>query len=176
VTYHVPEKFVSATIHFLYGLSEPEPGVTMTSYMAEHKFALLADLVESGVPISAIETAVDQGRVHVTPWPKKVPRTDFFWVDAGVPELETMADLAVRECYGATAEEPIGGTFASVGAVMGSQQAALAALIFAREQGRLREVLQMESPEMGTGPVYVVRGSFSDKMFQRIWPEEDVDA
>ena len=74
----------------------------------------------------------------------------------------------VELCFGQDEYQSVGGTFASVGGELDSQQLAIAELIYGREQGRLREFPEFDN---GAGPVYVVRDSFSGKIFEQLLPE-----
>lgn len=170
--YRLPERFASMTIHHLYGISEQKPDETVDSYFAHNGFALIADLLASGLSKEDIENAVNSGRVKVAHWPKKEPQTDLFWAEdeETIVKLTELADRVVELCYGQDEHQPVGGDFASVGAELGSQQLALAGLIYAREQGKLREFAEFDN---GAGPVYVVRDSFSGRMFEQILPEEE---
>ncbi len=157
-TYEVPEKFVSATIHFLYGLSERETR-SLVGYMREKKFALTADLMASGFSPTQIEEAVNSGLLKAVPWPRNQRKTDFYWLNdrSAEQELQRLADEAVKYCSGEDptnpqGSDPIGGDFASVGAKIGSQQLALPGLIYAREQGRL---VEFEELDRGAGPIYM---------------------
>ncbi len=174
IPYQIPESFANMTIHYLYGLTEAIEGQITDSYLTENGFALLADLMASGISKEDIEGAVNSGSVRVAHWPNREPMTDFFWKDdeASIIKLTKLADQAVQFCYGRDEHQPIGGNFATVGAEMGSQQLAIAGLIYAREQGRLREMPELSDNDAGTGPLYIVRGSFSSKMFDQLMPEE----
>jgi|SRR3989344_3817736 len=168
--YRLPDEFTSMTIHHLYGISEQAEGETIDGYFAKNGFALIADLLEAGLSREEIEAAVNSGKILVGHWPKKEPKSDFFWVEDEPikAKLAELADRAVELCYG-DEHQPVGGNFASVGAEIGSQQLAIAGLIYAREQGTLREIPEMDN---GAGPLYVVRDSFSGRMFEQVLPEE----
>lgn len=169
--YKLPERFASMTIHHLYGISEAVNGETVDGYMAKHGFALIADLLASGLSKEDIEGAVNSGSLSVAHWPAREPQTDFFWAEDEETKvkLTDLADKAVELCFGQDEYQPVGGTFVSVGAELGSQQLAIAALIYGREQGRLREFPEFDN---GAGPVYVVRDSYSGRMFEQLMPEE----
>lgn len=171
--YRVPESFASMTIHHLYGLTEVAGGQTTDGYLDEHYFALLADLTASGIPKEDIEESVNSRRVMVAHWPNKEPVTDLLWKNdkVAVAKLTELGSQAVRFCYGQDEHQPVGGNFSTVGAEMGSQQLAIAGLIYAREQGLLKEMSELSDPNASTGPLYVVRDSFSGKMFEQLFPE-----
>jgi|SRR3989344_4326962 len=59
--YKIPEKFASATIHYLYGLSKPSNHESVYSYLEKKKYALTADLVQEGFSPQLIENAVNSG-------------------------------------------------------------------------------------------------------------------
>lgn len=167
----MPEKFVAMTIHHLHGLSAPLANPSADQFFREYGFGLTADLLGFRVPPEEVEDVVNSGEVSVAQWPKKEALTDFYWQSEGphIERLEELAQAAVAGCYGQTESDPIGGNFATVGAEMGSQQMALAGLIYAREQGQLHEITELGQP--GSGPLYVAKGSFSEKMFQTVLPE-----
>jgi hypothetical protein len=161
--YKVPEKIVSATIHFLYGISE-KGSKNLLEFMTEKKFALTADLLQYGFTPQQIEEAVNSSRLKVVPWPKNQRKTDFYWLNdiSALAELEKLAADATKFCYGQDkSNKPIGGDLASVGAEMGSQQLAIVGLIYAREQGR---VVELEDFDRGAGPLYVN----SDSVFAKV--------
>lgn len=167
--YKVPEQFSSMTIHL--GLfDEPSKFPSVDAYFDEKDFALAADLAVSGFEGEQIEEAVNGGRVAVAHWPEVQPKTDFFWSmsEKAREALTGLAAQAAELCYGQDEQAPAGGNFMTVGAEMGSQQMALAGLIYARAQGTLREIVELDN---GAGPLYVVRDSFSGKMFEKILPE-----
>ena len=168
--YRLPYQFSSMTTHHLYGITEPAVNETCKTYFAKYGFAFIADLLARGLDGQDIETAVNTGEVLAAHWPEKEPNTDFFWVESEEAKtvLSDLADQAVRFCYGQNEQQPIGGNFLTVGAEIGSQQLALAGVIYAREQGRLREIAELDN---GSGPLYTVRGSFSAKMFDVLIPE-----
>lgn len=167
--YKVPEEFSSMTIHHLYGISGRNH-LPLMSWFARYHFALLADLKMSEFGNQEIEEAVGKDQLKVADWPKEKTLTNFFWVELGGAddELRQLGDKAVELCFGQDENQPVGGDFASVGAALGSQQLALAGLIYAREKGHLREI-DLDGP---VGPLYVPRGSYSDKMFSILLPEE----
>lgn len=167
--YKTPEQFSSMTIHL--GLfDEPGKFPTVDAYFDEKNFALTADLAMSGFDATQIEEAVNGNRVEVAHWPEVEPKTDFYWSlsEKARDALTSLASQAVELCYGQDEQVPVGGNFMTVGVEMGSQQMALAGLIYARAQGTLREIVELDN---GTGPLYVVRDSFSGKMFEKLLPE-----
>jgi hypothetical protein len=169
--YRLPEEISDMTVHFMYGLSGKTGHTSVEDYLAESKFALAADLLAEGFKPSDIEAAVNSGSIGYANWPAKEPKTALYWNKGAdtTSELEGMASQACALCYGRTQYEPVGGNFASVGAEMGSQQLALAALIYAREKGLVREIAELDN---GCGPMYIARGTFSDRMFSMFMPEK----
>jgi hypothetical protein len=169
--YEVPKQFNNMTVHHAYGIDEIDPHMTFPDWLTEYRFGFLADLKVHRFSNKVIEETVNADLVKAAPWPEKQRSTDFFWIEleGAHGRLQELADLAVELCFGQNAEAPVGGNFASVGSVVGNQQLAIAGLIYAREQGRLREI-----PELGeaAGPLYVVRDSFSGKLFEALLPEE----
>lgn len=170
MTYTVPDKFANMTINRS-ALVEPADYTTTREYFHDFNYALMADLMLSGLSGEQIERAVSSGEVNVAHWPDiERPTTDFFWPETETAKeaLASLADIAVDLCFGCTADEPIGGNFVTVGAQMGSQQLALSGLIYARVQNRVREVNEVSGP---AGPLYIARGTFSEKMFEVMIPE-----
>jgi len=163
--YKLPERVASMTTRFSRDVGEYK---TVAAYMNAHHFALTADLLTSGFKSSDIENAVNSGEIKVAHWPAKDPKTDFYWASDAESQrvLDEMAEEATRLCYGQNSNEPLGGNFRTVGVEMGSQQRGLVGLIYAREQGKVREV---DIDIMGDGcqPLYLAKGSFSDKLFEK---------
>jgi hypothetical protein len=168
-TYEFPERFADMTMHL--GFLDNKEYASVDDYLAEQNYALAADLASKGFTAEQIESAVNAGRVAVAMWPRVEPKTHFFWAetDKAKEALKELAARTVELCYGQDEQAPVGGNFISVGAEIGSQQVALAGLIYAREQGKLREIAEMDE---GAGPLYVVRDSFAGRMFDRLMPEE----
>jgi hypothetical protein len=168
--YKLPEQVSNMTLNYMYSISDNSGCGSIDEYLKQNGFALAADLLAEGFKPSEIEAAVNSGSIGYANWPAKKPDTALFWhKDAEtISTLEGMASKATSLCYGRTQDEPIGGNFASVGAEMDSQQLALAALIYAREKGMLREIPEFDN---GCGPLYVARGTFSDKMLSALLPE-----
>ena len=171
--YKIPERPANMTIHHMYGITKPREGDTTVEFLNRHHFGLLGDLLVNGVSYEDIETAVNTSEVSAANWPEREPVTTLLWnhQEETKAELEQLAEQAVQGCYGGE-HDPLGGNFATVGALIGNQQLALAGLIYARDQGKLREITELSDPQMGTGPLYVVRDSFSAKMFDILIPEE----
>lgn len=136
------------------------------SIVRTNKFAFTADLVASRFTATQIEEAVNSGLLRATSFPRTKRATDFYWLndESAEQELQKLADEAVQYCGGIDLNDSVGGDFAGVGVQMGSQQMALAGLIYAREQGRLIEV---EELDRGTGPLYVNSKSPLAKVFLR---------
>ncbi|MBS3072051.1 hypothetical protein J4408_03605 [Candidatus Pacearchaeota archaeon] len=171
VNYKVPEKPVSMTTNHLYGISETGQQTNVREYLQTNGFGLTADLLTQGFKPADIEEAVNSGDVSVAHWPTREPKTDMYWAKDSktLLKLGELADEAVRFCYGQNENQPIGGNFATVGTEMESQQRALVGLIYARHQGKLREIPELDQ---GAGPLYVAKGSFSDKLFEKLFPEQ----
>lgn len=170
--YKVPEKIASMTVNFMYGLSEQGSFATVKEYLQKHGFALTADLLSEGFKPADIEEAVNNGAVKVAYWPEKDTKTHLYWLEEGdaLQKLEELAEQAAKFCYGRTPDEAVGGNFRTVGAEMESQQRALVGLIYAREQGKLREV-DIDITGDGCGPLYVAKGTFADEMFRAMIPD-----
>lgn len=170
MAYHFPEQFASMTIQ-LHLASEATAYPDADTYLADKSYALAADFVAAGLTGPQVEEAVNEERIRAAAWPLSEAVTHFFWAETEKARetLGTLAAQAVEFCYGRDEAGPIGGNFASVGASMGSQQLALAGLIYAREQGTLREIGGLESP---AGPLYIVRNSFSGQIFETLIPEQ----
>lgn len=169
--YKLPEKISNMTIHHLYGIDKPVESETVAGFFLRHGFGLVADVLMSGAKPEDLEAAVNDGTISVAHWPEKEPITDLLWDGSEITtkRLEELADKAVELCYGQDGSQPMGGDFATVGAEIGSQQLAIVGLIYARHQGRLREI-----PELGNfaGPKYVKRGSFSEQFLNKMFPEK----
>jgi len=91
--------------------------------MAKHGYALMTDLLVSGLSKEDIESAVNSGTLSVAHWPAKEPQIDFFWSEneETKTKLTELADKAVGLCFGQDEHQPVGGTFASVCGELGSQ-------------------------------------------------------
>lgn len=170
--YHLPESFVATAVHHRNGTTGPLAVETIETFFTGYCFALIEHLLNRGLSRVAIESAVDSKRIRLAPWPNKAPKTALCWSEDEETNaiLTDFADKAVDLCYGRDEYQPIGGTLASVRAEFNDRELALVGLIYAREQGRLRE---LEFPELGKGgPIYIVRDSFSGRMFEKILPEQ----
>ncbi|OGD95536.1 hypothetical protein A3A48_00770 [Candidatus Curtissbacteria bacterium RIFCSPLOWO2_01_FULL_37_9] len=152
--YKVPERIASATIYFLYGLSEKGSNSSVEDYLKERKFALTADLVQEGFTQEQIESAVNNGNVKVAPVFKKRV-TDFYWLPESEEELDQLAARVERECGGDGTDMnvPAMGDVASVGAVLESQQLAMAALVYANHKGIVAET-EIDRG-IGVGPLFI---------------------
>ncbi|OGD87632.1 hypothetical protein A2870_03080 [Candidatus Curtissbacteria bacterium RIFCSPHIGHO2_01_FULL_41_11] len=138
--YKVPERIASATIHFMYGISEKGDYRTIAEYMIDKKFCLTADLIQEGFTSDQIEDAVNDGGVKVAPVFKK-RISDLYWTEETAYELDKMAVRVERECGGDGTDlnVPAMGDVMSVGAALGSQQLAIAALAYAAHKGLIGE-------------------------------------
>ncbi len=171
--HRVPEAYSSITIHHMYGISEPQEGGNVDAYFQEKEFAFIADLRAQGFTSQQIEESVNAIPLHHAPWPARERATEFFWVEGeGFTRLAELADTAVRLCFGQDEKAPMGGNFATVGAEIGSQQLAIAGLIYGREKGILREIRLGAN---SAGPLYVVRDSFAGRMLETMVPEGDYE-
>lgn len=152
--YKVPERIASATIHFLYGLSEKGSYVSVRDYLLEKKYALTADLVQEGFTAEQIEEAVNSGKVKVAPV-FKARISDFYWVQEHEKELDQLTTQVERECGGdgTDMDVPAMGDVASVGGVLGSQQIAMAALVYAAHKGVVAETSIDRG--IGVGPLFI---------------------
>lgn len=169
--YIFPERFALMTTR----IGDGEEIESAQDYLANHHFALAADFAGTGLRGSDIEDAVNGGQIKAAPWPLNLRETDFFWglSDESTEKLDTLAQQAVAACYGQTPEEPFGGNIMTVGGEMGSQQLALAGLVYARERGDLREIEPTEETG-GTAMncLYIVRDSYAGRTFAQILPED----
>lgn len=138
--YKVPEQFASATIHFLYGISEKGDYRTVAEYLVDKKFALTADLIQEGFTPEQIEDAVNNGGVRTAPVFKK-RISDLYWTEDSEYELDKLAARVERECGGDGTDlnVPAMGDVVSVGGALGSQQLAMAALVYAAHKGLVGE-------------------------------------
>jgi hypothetical protein len=167
--YKVPERVVSMTTRFG-NAGEYE---SVAAYMEANHFALTADLLTAGFKPSDIEKAVDSGKVKAAHWPAKDSKTDFYWATDAESQrvLEEMAGEATRLCHGQGPNDPVGGNFRTVGGEMGSQQRGLAALIYAREQDKVREI-DVDLIGDGCQPLYVAKGGYSDQMIGALFTDQ----
>jgi len=167
-SYVFPEEIATMTTR----MGDGEAFDSAQDYLAKHHFALAADFAITGLRREDIQTAVREEQIKAAPWPLKERVTDFFWGidDPSVEKLEGLATKAIAACYGQDEQQPIGGNVMSVGGEMGSQQLALAGLVYAREHGDLREIMLPEADALGV--MYVVRDSFSGRMFEKVIPED----
>src|SRR3990167_3393180 len=157
-SYKVTEKVASATIHFLYGLSERGNNTSVEAYLSENRYALTADLLQEGFTTEQIEEAVNSGKVKVAP-AFKARVSDLFWVEEHEAELDKLAAQVERECGGDGTDMnvPVMGDVASVGATLGSQQTAMAALVYAAHRGIIVET-EIDRG-IGVGPLFISKKS-----------------
>ncbi len=156
--YKTPESFASATIHFMYGLSERGKYDSVAAYLGDKKYALTADLTQEGFSPEQIEEAVNGGSVKAAPvFRKRV--TDFYWTTEAEVELDQMAAQAQRNCGGDGTDPnaPAFGDVASLGGVLESQQLALAVVTYATHKGLLVET-EIDRG-IGVGPVYISKNN-----------------
>lgn len=146
--YRLPEKFASATIHFLYGFSNPSHPASAEAYLADKKYALTADLVAEGLTPEQIEAAVNSGRVKVAPVFKN-RISDLYWIPEAEGGLEELAAKARENCGGdgTNPDSPVFGDVLSLGAELDSQQIALAAIAYAAN----RELIVETTFDRGAG-------------------------
>lgn len=156
--YKVPEKIASATIHFLYGISEREKFASVDDYLAANKYALTADLIEEGFKPEQIEEAVNSGSIKVAPvFNKRI--SDFYWTTEAEKELDELSVKVQFQCggNGSDGDAPVGGDIVSIGGVLGSQQMALAGIAYAANKGL---VLETDIDRgMGVGNMFISKDS-----------------
>lgn len=171
MAYKLPEKIADMTVHHLYGLSKTGKYKTIDDYLKHYGYALAADLLLQGFKPSELEELVNSEKIGATNWPEQNSVTSLFWYknEKTLRKLDELAAQVVQYCYGQDASQPIGGNFISIGAEIGNQQLALVGLIYARYQGKLREIPELDN---GGGPLYIVKGSFSDLMFGILFSEK----
>ena len=165
--YKFPKNIATMTVHHLYGMSDVGQQKSVVDYLSQNQgFALAADLIAQGFKPEDVAEAVNSGDVAYAHWPAEEPKTDLFYLkdEKTIKSLDDLADKVVKLCGGGE-DQPIGGDFASAGAEMGNQQIAIVALIYAREKEKLKEIPKLDR---GAGPMYVVKGSFSDKMLSAL--------
>lgn len=138
--YKVPEKIASATIHFLYGISEKGKFKSVNDYLKANKYALTADLIHEGFKPEQIEEAVNNGSVKVAPVFKK-RISDFYWIPEAEKELDELSIKVQWQCGGDGSDRnaPVMGDIVSIGGMLGSQQMALAGLAYAASKGLVLE-------------------------------------
>ena len=108
--YKVPEKVASATIHFLYGISERGKFASVNDYLKAKKYALTADLIQEGFKQEQIEEAVNNGSVKVAPvFNKRI--SDFYWTTEAEKELDELSAKVQFQCGedGSDGNAPMGG-------------------------------------------------------------------
>ncbi len=156
--YKTPESFASATIHFMYGLSERGQYDSVAAYLGDKKYALTADLAQEGFSPEQIEEAVNSGSVKAAPVFRK-RATDFYWTTEAEVDLDEMAAQAQRNCGGDGTDPnaPVGGDVVSLGGILGSQPLALAVVTYAAHKGLLIET-EIDRG-IGVGPMYVSKDS-----------------
>lgn len=152
--YKLPQEAASATVHFLYGLSEPGSYGSIAAYLKDKKYAFIADLIAEGFKPEQIEEAVNSGGIKTTPVFKKRV-TDMFWISEAEEELEKLASEAKEQCGGdgTNREAPAFGDVVSVGGALESQQLALVAITYAVSKGMILETAM--DRRLGVGPVFV---------------------
>ncbi|MBI4095493.1 MAG: hypothetical protein HY438_01380 [DPANN group archaeon] len=158
-SYTVPEKFASATLHFMYGsISKPSQPKSVEAYLSERKFALLADLCGEGLSKEQIGAAVRSGKVNVAPVFSK-RNTDLFWLPEAESELEKLAQKAQELCGGdgKNLNLPVAGDIVSIGGALKSQQLALVALAYAAHRGLIKETAMDRG--LGVGNLFVSTNS-----------------
>ncbi len=168
--YSFPMPLSDMTIHHAYGFTEPGDG-TVAGAFSELGFGFVQDLLQMGRSREEVAEMINKGKLDFAHWPERKPVTDLVWDErpGTAKALDKLANVAVGFCYGQDENQAVGGNFATVGAEMGSQQFGLVGLIYARHKGRLREVPELGQP--ATGPLYIVRHSFSEKMVKIMLPE-----
>lgn len=156
--YKVPKKIASATIHFLYGISERGKFKSVNDYLKANKYALTADLIQEGFKPEQIEEAVNNGSVKVAPVFKK-RISDFYWTPEAEKELDELSAKIQYQCGGdgSDGNAPVGGDIVSIGGLLGSQQMALAGIAYAASKGL---VLETDIDRgMGVGNMFVSKDS-----------------
>lgn len=157
--YKLPEKFASATVHFLYGLSESGSYNSVSQYLKDKKYAFIADLISEGFKPEQIEEAVNTpDEIKVAPV-FKARVTDMFWTSEAEDELDRLADVAKEQCGGdgTNGNSPAFGDVVSLGGVLESQQLALVAITYAANKGTILETSM--DRQMGAGPVFTSKDS-----------------
>lgn len=152
--YKVPERIVSATIHFLYGFSERGKFASVNDYLKVNKYALTADLIQEGFQPEQIEEAVNGGSMKVAPvFENRI--SDFYWTSEAEKELDELSAKIQFQCGGdgTDGNAPIMGDIVSIGAALGSQQIAMAGIAYAASKGLVLEV-EMDRG-MGVGNMFV---------------------
>lgn len=156
--YKVPEKIVSATIHFLYGISERGKFKSVNDYLVANKYALTADLIQEGFTPEQIEEAVNNNSVRVAPvFDKRI--SDFYWTPEAEKELDELSVKVKYQCGGdgSDGNAPAMGDIVSIGRILGSQQMALAGIAYAASKGL---VLETDIDRgVGVGNVFVSKDS-----------------
>lgn len=158
--YKLPEKFADATVHFLYGLSEPTKPGSVLGYLRlqDKKYAFIADLIAEGLTPEQIEQAVNSGDVKTAPvFNSRV--TDLFWDPEAEGVLEELAVAAQANAGGDGTDPnaPIRADVVSLGGFFESQQIALVALAFAAHRGLVIETDIDRG--MGVGNMFVSKDS-----------------
>ena len=156
--YKLLERFASATIHFMYGISEKGNHTSVEAYLQDKKYALTADLMQEGFTQGQIEEAVNTGQVKATPVFKK-RISDLYWISESEEELNKLAAQIERECGGDGSDMnvPAMGDVVSVGGTLGSQQIAMVALVYAAHKGVVGETDIDRG--MGVGPLFISKKS-----------------
>ena len=152
--YKVPKKIASATIHFLYGISEKGKFKSISDYLKANRYALTADLIQEGFKPEQIEEAVNGGLVRVAPVFKK-RISDFYWIPEAEKELDELSANVQYQCGGSGRDGngPAMGDVVSIGAALESQQIALAVIAYAANKGLILETDINRG--MGVGNIFV---------------------
>lgn len=156
--YKVPEEIVSATIHFLYGISERRKFSSVNDYLTANKYALTADLIQEGFTPEQIEEAVNNGSVKVVPvFDKRI--SDLYWTPQAEKELNELSVRVQYQCGGdgSDGNAPTMGDIVSIGGALGSQQIALAGIAYASSKGLILETDIDRG--MGVGNMFVSKDS-----------------
>ena len=145
--YRMPERFATATVHFLHGLSEPGMHASVEDYVKDNGYALCAELAQAGFKPEQIEAAVNSGLVHQAPvFNARI--TDLYWSPEAEGELDDLARKAEAACSQ-------GCDVVSLGGELESQQSAIVAIAFAAHKGQILETPIMRQ----VGPLFVSKDS-----------------
>jgi hypothetical protein len=163
--YRVPKEIASATIHFLYGVSKKRNFASINDYLKKNKYALTADLLQEGFKTTQIEEAVNSGSIKVAPVFKK-RISDLYWIPEVEKELDELSIIVKAQCGGdgKDMEAPAMGDVASVGAVLESQQIALAAIAYSANKGLILETDIDRG--IGIGNLFVSKDSPASIIFE----------
>ncbi len=141
---------------------------SVEDYFREYDCAFGTDLLRQQFPTEEIEKAVNSQFLNFAPYPEEATTVHFYWKNDAVTLrfLNEMASIAERFCYGRDATQPLGGNIKSVAEHVGSEQHAVAGLIFGRRIHLLKEYPQFSMDN--SGPLYVVRNSFADQLLSNL--------